>query len=436
MSASTGISHPKQIGNQQASALRANASITALIVHSVDSDGNYVSPGAGSTQISIKEILSSSGGSLIDSSNVSLGVTIRAGSAAGTEYTDGDIDATISGQAILFDNSSNTLRPVTITRGFPVNIVAGSASSTETTVRQSTYTDFNTLSRIGDRDSTAQVAAVLGSAPASTTFALVVREAAPSTGPFQISSVGGVVAVSTGPVQISSVGGVVAVSTGPSLSRLVDRDQATQTAAVLGSAPVSTTYGLVTRDLSTGPYVISSVGGVVTVSTGPFQISSVGGVVTVSTGPFVISSVGGIVTANLGTNLQSTVAPSSGSSGLVVRPVIDAIQSTGSTAFFGGGGNSTIFTLQSSAAAIRAYVTAYSFTSTNQTPFTIGFYSSANLMAPIKLAAISSAVTGVNLAVSAPAYLFRTEAAAALSLRIDQSSRTGDVGWVSWYLAP
>jgi hypothetical protein len=129
----------------------------------------------------------SSGESLIDSTNNSVGVTIRAGSAAGTEYTDGDVDATISGQAILFDNASNTLRPVTLTRGLPVNLVAGSVS-TETTVRQSTYTDLNTLTRLADRDASTQVANVANTTPASTAYALVVREAAHSTGPFSIST--------------------------------------------------------------------------------------------------------------------------------------------------------------------------------------------------------------------------------------------------------
>ena len=142
------MANPKQLSNMRVSALHVNSTLAALKVHSVDESGAYVSPGAGSTQVSIKEILSSSGGSLIDSSNVSLGVTIRAGSAAGTEYTDGDVDATISGQAILFDNSTNTLRPVTLTRGLPVNLVAGQSTITTIStgsvrVHQSTAADLN-----------------------------------------------------------------------------------------------------------------------------------------------------------------------------------------------------------------------------------------------------------------------------------------------------
>src|SRR5687767_11148375 len=135
---------PKDLNHLRISAQNISSSIAALHVHTVNSSGEYVSPGVGSTQVSIKGILSADGStSLVDSTNNSLGVTIRAGSAAGTEYTDGDVDATISGGALLFDNSSNTLRPVTLTRGLPVNVVAGSAASTLVTIRQSTFTDLN-----------------------------------------------------------------------------------------------------------------------------------------------------------------------------------------------------------------------------------------------------------------------------------------------------
>lgn len=137
------MSKPTQLRNQLVSAKEVNSSIAALIVHTVDESGAYVSPGSGSTQVSIKEIQTSSGASVMDSTNNAIGVTIRAGSAAGTEYTDGDVDASIAGSAILFDNSSNTLRPVTLSRGLPVNVVAGSAASTEVTIRQSTFTDLN-----------------------------------------------------------------------------------------------------------------------------------------------------------------------------------------------------------------------------------------------------------------------------------------------------
>jgi hypothetical protein len=197
---------PKQLQNLRVSAHHASSVVSALVVHTVDESGAYVSPGAGSTQVSVKEIQTSSGASVMDSTNASIGVTIRAGSAAGTEYTDGDVDATVSGGAILFDNSSNTLRPVTLSRGLPVNVVAGSAASTEVTIRQSTYTDLQTLSRVADRDQSTQVAGVTNTTPASTAYALVVREAGSINFATDSISIVGAVASNLATVYQSTVG--------------------------------------------------------------------------------------------------------------------------------------------------------------------------------------------------------------------------------------
>lgn len=140
-----------------------------------------------------------------------------------------------------------------------------------------------------------------------------------------------------------------------------------------------------------------------------------------------------LVTATIGGNLQSSLAPSSGSSGLVVRQVIDTILTTSSTNAFA----STTFTIQSSGAALRSYVTAYSITSTGQTASKVCFYSSGVMLWPVVLAALSSAVTGVNLAVSAPAYLFRTIGANdALTLQTGGSTGQGFKVGVSYFRAP
>jgi hypothetical protein len=139
------------------------------------------------------------------------------------------------------------------------------------------------------------------------------------------------------------------------------------------------------------------------------------------------------VLATIGTNLQSTAAPSSNSSGLTVRQVIDNILTTASSNAFGA---STSLVLQSSAAGIRSYVTAYSITSTVQSPTKVTFMSGSTLIAPIVLAALSSAVVGVNLAVGAPAYLFRTKSAGPLSLNTGNSTVVGFKAWVSYFRAP
>jgi hypothetical protein len=230
---------PKQVSNQKVSAHTVNSSIVALHVVQLDSTGGIVSGGAGggSTQVSVRDILTSSGVSVMDSTNNAIGVTIRGGAASGTEYTDGDVDATVSGQAILFDNSSNTLRPVTLTRGLPVNIVAGAAGGS-TTVQVSSVGGV-VVNRIIDRDSSSQVAAVLNTDPPSTTYGLAVRQ------------VGAVAASTT--VQVSSVGGAVIIRSSAA-SALVTAYQSSAADLNVTVAGYSTTAN------------VSSVGGVVSVA--------------------------------------------------------------------------------------------------------------------------------------------------------------------------
>jgi hypothetical protein len=138
------------------------------------------------------------------------------------------------------------------------------------------------------------------------------------------------------------------------------------------------------------------------------------------------------VTATIGTNLQSTAAPSSNSSGLTVRQVIDNILTTASTNAFA----STTLSIQSSGANLRSYVVAYSITSTDGTPARVAFYSSGTMTWPIRLSALSSGISGANLAVSAPAYLFRTAANEALSLQKSGSTLAGYHVAVSYFRAP
>ena len=138
------------------------------------------------------------------------------------------------------------------------------------------------------------------------------------------------------------------------------------------------------------------------------------------TSPWVVSEV-----------MNSSVAPSSGSSGVIVRPVIDNILTSASTNAF----TSSNFSVQSSAASVRSYVVAYSITSTVQAPTTMRFMSGSTLLWPVALASLSSAVSGANLAVSAPAYLFRTKSAGPLTLNVN-SSVAGFRVAVSYFRAP
>lgn len=130
--------------------------------------------------------------------------------------------------------------------------------------------------------------------------------------------------------------------------------------------------------------------------------------------------------------MVSTSAPSSNSSGSIVRQVVDNQVTTASTNAFA----STSLSVMSSAANLRAYVTGYTITTTNAGPIQVGFYSSGTLLWPIVLATPSSAITGANLAVGQPGYLFRTGAGEALTLQMNGSTIAGWVAGVSYYVAP
>lgn len=118
----------------------------------------------------------------------------------------------------------------------------------------------------------------------------------------------------------------------------------------------------------------------------------------------------------------STLMPVNGTLGLNVRQVYPTILSTGrSTA----GNNSTSLELVSSVAAQRVKVFAYSITSTSQDANDVSFYSSAaHLLWPIVLRSVSSAVTGANLSVNPPAWLFATAPANALNFNVTGSTGT------------
>jgi hypothetical protein len=52
-------------------------------------------------------------------------VDVLTGGGAGVQYTEGDIDATITGTAAMWEDGSDTLRAVSATKPLPVNVVAG-----------------------------------------------------------------------------------------------------------------------------------------------------------------------------------------------------------------------------------------------------------------------------------------------------------------------
>lgn len=127
---------------------------------------------------------------------------------------------------------------------------------------------------------------------------------------------------------------------------------------------------------------------------------------------------------NLGNGIESStraVGTNSTMRGIAVRQIMPTFLTTASSNVFA----STTWTIATSNAATIQYVYAYSITTTNQTPTKIGFYAGSTLVWPIVLAAISSAVSGVNLAVSPPAYLFAGATGAILQMKTASASTGG-----------
>lgn len=134
---------------------------------------------------------------------------------------------------------------------------------------------------------------------------------------------------------------------------------------------------------------------------------------------------------SLGNGIESStraVGTNSTMRGLAVRQVLPTLLSKASSNAF----TSSNFTIATSNAATLGYVYAYSITTTNQTPTKVAFYAGSTMVWPVVLAALSSAVSGVNLAVSPPAYLFAGTTGGALSLNLLSSGAGWKVGVGYW----
>ena len=291
------------------------------------------------------------------------------------QSTAGDLNVTVAGYSTTV-NVSSLAGPV---------IVRSSAADQLITGYQSTYTDFNVLSRLADRDASTQVANITNTTPASTAYGLVVRDAGGST----------IMTVSTGSVRVHQ-------STAADLNVTVAGYSTTVNVSSLAGPVIvrsSAADAIVTVKNSTIAELLASVQQNSTVWQVQAKIQD-------------SSAVGFIGT---------TTRPTTGAQGLIVRPVLNDLLST---CFSTIGNGSTSATVVSSAASVRHKVYAYSITSTAQAVNTLSFASSlANPLWHIQMQAQSSAISGANLAVSPPAWLFATEAASPLVFKV--SGTTG-----------
>lgn len=179
-----------------------------------------------------------------DNKAVRVSLVASAGSmpGSGTEYTEGDTDASITGPAIMWEDAGDTLRAVSAAKPLPVNVVSGGSSGTQ-------YTE-------GDVDASITGTAVMWEDTGNT-----LRSVSAST-PLPVGDGGGSLTID-GTVSIS---GSVAV-TGP----LTD--------AQLRASPVPVS-GTVSATQGTSPWVVS---GTVTVTdgSGPLTIDDGGGAISV-----------------------------------------------------------------------------------------------------------------------------------------------------------
>lgn len=318
-------------------------------------------------------------------------------------------------------------------------------SSTETAavasvvIDRGSTTEHQEIVSIGDPNTSNAQAAVLAANPASTAWGVVVRPLPSSiTGSVSQASTTWAVQLSqySTTAQVSSVGGIVVARLQGSTGLAIEASTA---------APTSSQAGLFVRQIGYSTTAqISSVGGQVSVAqastvwavqvggyVAPSTTVSIANQVRVSnstigellasvqqnstawvTQPTIASTQGVSVRTSTGGPLTTSANPASTADGVVVRQAITGLLSTGvSTA----NATSSLTALVSSAAATRVKVFAYSVTSTLVAPGTLAFGSSGNRIWQFTLGSGSSGVTGANLAVTPPAYLFETEAAAALN---------------------
>lgn len=235
-------------------------------------------------------------------------------------------------------------------------------------------TQHQEIVTLGGAVSSLAVAEVTNATPASTAWALAVRDVVPQST---------VVSVSTGSVRVHQ-------STGADLQATVAQG------STVWAVQLSSLAGRVLVDQNSTVWVV--------------QVSSVAGIVTVNNND------------GAGNALASATAqPSTNARGLVVRPVVNGILST--TVVITSTNSTALYDLISSVAGTRHKVFAYFVGSTHTSPSTLVFVSSNVIDRwAVNFGSGSSGITGANLALSPPAWLFNTDVANALRVRIEGGS--------------
>ena len=328
----------RQLSNARVSvkSLNSTGPIEALCVVSLDSTGGIGSPGASSTQVSLREILTSSGASVMDSTNGAIKVNVVAGAAGGSTIM------TISTGSVRVHQSSAADLNVTVA-GYST---VASVSTGSVRVHQSTAADLLARVSQGPPQSTASEAWLVALTDSSNA---IVKPADSANNALRVN----IVADNAG----SGVGNDTGIIVG---------GQST-IALVIGL-----TYGW---DGSTNWNKVEA----------------------------------------------SSYVPPSTQRGLLVREIRPTAEST--TALITSTHSTAVYSLISSAAGLRQKVYAYFVGSTHTNPSTLVFMSSLAIDRwHVHFGSGSSGMTGANMAVGIPAWLFQTDVANALNVRIEGGS--------------
>lgn len=451
---------PKQLQNAAVSVLKLNSSgpIEALAVVQLDSTGGIVSGGAGggSTQVSVRDILTGNGDSVMDDTNDAIKVNVVAGSAAGStittvstgsvrvhQSTAADLDANVvqgstvwpvqvSSVAGLVNIVANNAADGAVQIGdstnaaIRVNVVAGAAGgSTYVSVRQSTAADLNAAVVQGSTNWAVQVG---GPVIARSSAANMLVTAYQSTAADFLATVNQ--GSTNWPVQVSTVQGVVRIAGNNAADGLVHVGDSTNNAlrvnvvagAAGGSTIVTVSTGSVRVHQSSAADLAASV--VQGSTVWQIQCSTVQGRVLVDQNSTVWQAQASLKNSSNEVIDGSTKAPAVGVPGLHVRQVFPTLLST--RVVVTSSNSTALYTLVSSAATpLRHKVYAYSITSTETTPSTLVFYSSNTIDRwAVAFGSGSSGVTGANLAISPPAWLFHSDDNNALRCLIEKAAST------------
>jgi len=127
----------------QATAANLNATVTGTVTiqdggNTITVDGTVAATQSGTWSTRTQDGSGNSVTSHSAGSSRGIDVSIIDGSGnqitsfgGGTQYTEGDVDSSITGTAIMWEDTSDTMRPVSAAKPLPVNIVSGASSGTQ-----------------------------------------------------------------------------------------------------------------------------------------------------------------------------------------------------------------------------------------------------------------------------------------------------------------